>query len=251
MDPEIYRKRVLWDLATHPSTVLPAVVGLSSLMGAWGNLFAQGPALAFAGVMGLMISGGALATRWLLKGDAIFHKAFVDLRKEAYAEQDARLDALDKRLRTDDDPRPEAQLNDLRTMYRSFREQEWDGKVSDRSAVEIATTVEKLFGACIIFLERTAELWETAQKLRTQTAIQEMMQTREQILAEIGRSIQQLAKTIDGVRTLSVVNDEAETLRRIRQELDSNLDVARRVEDRMQTMEAELRQAAAETRETT
>lgn len=250
MDPEIYRKRVLWDLATHPSAVLPAVAGASALMAAWGNLFSQGPTLAFAGVMGLLISGGALATRWLLKGDAIFNKAFVDLRIQAFEEQDAKLDALDKRLRGDDDPRPEAQLNDLRTMYRGFREQEWSGKVSQRSAVEIATTVEKLFKACIIFLERTAELWETAQKLRTKTAIQEMMQTREEIISEIGRSIQQLAKTIDGVRTLSVVNDEAETLRRIRQELDSNLDVARRVEDRMQTMEAELRQAGQAERET-
>jgi hypothetical protein len=215
-------------------------------MAAWGNLFSQGPALAFAGVMGLAVSGGALATRWLLSGDAIFKKAFVDLRKEALAEQDARLDALAERLKRDDDPRPDAQLHDLRTMYRGFREQEWNEKVSDRTAVEIATTVEKLFQACIIFLERTAELWETAQKLRTQTAIREMMQSREEIISEIGRSIQQLAKTIDGVRTLSVANDEAEELRRIRQELDKNLDVARRVEDRMQTMEAELRQAQRE-----
>ena len=38
MDADLYRNRVLWDLTTHPSAVVPAVVGMSALMGAWGNL---------------------------------------------------------------------------------------------------------------------------------------------------------------------------------------------------------------------
>lgn len=244
VDPAKYRRKVLLDLAAHPATLMPAVMGLTSLLAAWS--FSDFSTLGFVGVVGLLVGAGATATRWLLGRDAIYRKAYDELQAEAEAKRTAELDALDKRLRADNDPRPEALLADLRTMYQGFRENgDWSRKLADRSAVEIASTVEKLFQGCIVFLERTAELWETARKLRTDDARRHLMETRESIIAEIGRSIQQLAKTIDGVMTLTVTGDEADALARLRSDLDANLEVARKVEQRMQTLESDLRHTEA------
>lgn len=246
VDPARYRRKVLLDLAAHPATLLPAVVGLTSLVGWWGQFMADGSTLAFAGVVGLLVAAGFTATRWLTGRDAIFRRAYDELRQEAAAERAAKLDALDRRLREDNDPRPEALLADLRTMYNGFQENgEWSQKLADRSAVEISSTVEKLFAGCVTFLERTAELWETACKLRTDEARRHLLETRESIIAEIGRSIEQLAKTIDGVMTLTVTGDEADALARLRSDLDANLEVARKVELRMQSLESDIRHAEA------
>jgi hypothetical protein len=56
----------------------------------------------------------------------------------------------------------------------------------------------------------------------------------------------QLAKTIDGVRLLAVQKEHDQDLSRIRRELDESLDVARRVEERMQSLEVELGPSAVE-----
>jgi hypothetical protein len=244
VDPARYRRKVLLDLAAHPATLLPAVLGMTSLLAGWA--FSDISTLGFAGVVGLLVAAGATATRWLLGRDTIFRRAYDELQEEAEKTRNEQLDALDRRLREDNDPRPEALLADLRTIYQGFRENgEWSRKLADRSAVEIASTVEKLFQGCIAFLERTAELWETARKLRTDDARRHLLETRESILAEIGRSIQQLAKTIDGVMTLTVTGDEADALARLRGDLDANLEVARKVEQRMQSLESEMRHAEA------
>ncbi len=100
--------------------------------------------------------------------------------------------------------------------------------------------MEKLFKESIISLERTLELSKAAQKMRTRKGRDSLLDSREQILEEIDKNIRQLAQTLDGLRTLDVKAGTDEHLARIRSELEESLDVAYRVDERLQTLEEEL-----------
>jgi hypothetical protein len=241
-----FRRKVLMDLIAAPSTVIPAALGASSMLI---SLAADGNAAvwAFAGLSGLLASAGILATRWIYGADRIIQRAYESLNEQDRRAKDRELDELDRRLRTDKDPRPEKCLAELRAMYDGFqRDSAWSGGVGQRSAVEIANKVEKLFQACIISLRRSQDLWETATRMRTNEARDAALAQRERLVEEIRQSVVQLAKTIDGVRSLAVQKEHDHDLSRIRQELDESLDVARRVEERMQSLEVELGPSAVE-----
>jgi hypothetical protein len=82
--------------------------------------------------------------------------------------------------------------------------------------------------------------------MRTKEARDAALGQRERLVEEIRQSVVQLARTIDGVRSLTVQKEHEHDLSRIRQELDESLDVARRVEERMQSLEVELGGSAVE-----
>ncbi len=66
------------------------------------------------------------------------------------------------------------------------------------------------------------------------------LDARERLLEEVAQSIRQMAQTIDGVLAMGLQEQSAADLARIRQELDESLNVARRVEERMHSIEQEL-----------
>lgn len=240
IDRSRFRRKVLLDLVAAPSTLIPAALGASSLLV---SLAADGNTAlwAFAGIAGLLGSMGVLATRWIYGADAIMRRAHESLTRADQQAKDRELDELDRRLRTDKDPRPEACLADLRALRDGFQnDATWSAGVGPRSSQEIANKVEKLFQACIISLRRSHDLWETASRMRTADARQSALEQRERLVEEIRASVKQLAKTIDGVRAMSLQQKQDQDLSQVRQELDESLEVARRVEERMQSLEAEL-----------
>jgi hypothetical protein len=246
MDPSRFRRKVLVDLIAAPWTLVPAALGASALTVAWG--LDQGTGfLAFMGVTGLIAAVGAVATQWVLGSDKLMRRAFEALQAEDARKQEESLDRLDRRLQGDDDPRPEQCLRDLRQLYQGFkRDTAWTGRIGERSAVEIANKVEKLFQACIISLERSQELMESAARMKTPAARKTSLESRERLLDEVRASVEQLAHTIDGVQSLAMEKSKEQDLALVRQELDESLEVARRVEERMQTLEAELGKPAVE-----
>lgn len=240
MDRSRYRRKVLLDLFASPWTLLPGVLGASSLLAGWA--FDGGASWwLLGGIAGILAGAGAAATRWVFSADRIMHEAFDSLQEETRRQQEQKLDALDRRLLGDNDPRPEQFLRELRAMYRGFRDDAaWTGRLGERSAFEIAGKVEKLFQACIISLERSQDLWDTAARMKTEAARRNVLAGRERLLEEIRESVQQVAHTIDGVQSLALEQPSDQNLAQIRRELDESLAVARRVEERMQTLEAEL-----------
>ena len=232
-------KRVLLDLLLSPWTVLPVVAGLTSLMISWG----AGGAAFFnvLGVASILAGIGALATNWIVNSGKIIRKALQALQAEAIQKQQDALDELDRRLQQDKDPRSENSLRELRRLYDGFKEnKDWSRKLNERSAFEITNKVEKLFRGCIISLERSLQFWETASKMNTPDGRASVLQSRERILEEVHKSVGQLARTLDGIHRLAIEQSEDHNLTRIRQDLDESLEVARRVEERMQSLETEL-----------
>lgn len=240
MDRSRYRRKVLLELFASPWTLLPGVLGASSLLLGWA-LDGGASWWVLGGVAGLLTGIGAAATRWIFFADRIMRGAFDSLQQETFRKQEQALDDLDRRLEGDNDPRPEQSLRELRAMYRGFRDDAaWTGRLGERSAFEIAGKVEKLFQACIMSLERSQDLWDAAARMKTEGARRSVLAGRERLLDEIRESVAQVAHTIDGVQSLAVGQAADQNLAQIRRELDESLEVARRVEERMQTLEAEL-----------
>jgi hypothetical protein len=244
MDPGQLKKRVLLDLLAHPLTFGPAVAGLSALLVAWGGEMGGGW-LAFLGISGVLASGGSLITQWLLRADALTRRAYASLEAEEATEKEKQLDNLYRRLKQDKDPRDEKLLKQLREVHQRFRDDTaWVGRMSQQSVVEITNKVEKLFSGCIITLERSLDLVQAAAKMTTKEGRRTALDARERLLEEVAQSIHQMAHTVDGVLAMGLQEQSAADLARIRQELDESLNVARRVEERMQTMERELGRSA-------
>ncbi len=241
MDRSSFRKKVILDLVSSPWTMVPVAGGLSLLMSSWA-MGGGADWLAFLGVSGLLAGVGALFTRWIFRSDKIARDAFEALQAEAQKEQERTLDDLDKRLRQDKDPRPEACLEDLRSMYDAFRKNNnLDRRLGHQSAIEITNKVEKLFRSCILSLERSHELWKTSREMKTSKARDALCEERERTVEEILASTKQMAKSLDEIQAMLVVQKHDERqLAQIRQELDESLEVARRVEQRMQSLEDEL-----------
>lgn len=240
MDPARFRRKVLVDLIASPWTLIPGAGGLSLLTISWG--LDQGAGwLAFLGVAGLLTGVGTLATRWLFQHDAIAEDAFEAIQREAIDAQERQLDQLSERLAADHDPRDEQSLKYLRDLYDAFRKDTaWTKRLEGRSVLEINSQVENLFRACIVSFERSLELRDTAHGMRTADGQRSLFEARERLLEEINQSIRQLAGTLDNVKALALAQTPAHDLARLRQELTASLDVARKVEERMQTLEAEL-----------
>jgi hypothetical protein len=239
MDRKKLRNKVFLDLLSSPWTLGPTVLGATSLLASWATEMGPGW-LTLAGIGGVLAGVGSLATQWIFRSDEIIRRAYEDLEAQEMAAHENRLDDLHNRLRKDKDPRDEDSLRELRMLYRSFKQDnQWRGRLSPQSSVEIASMVEKLYKGCIMSLERSADLVEAARKMNRSKAKTGVLEAREKLLTEVFESVEQLAKTIEHVKTLRS-DDGASDLARIRRELDESLEVARRVEERMQSMEEEL-----------
>ncbi len=240
MDRSRFRKKVFLDLLSSPWTIIPTALCWSLLMVAWalGN---GGALLSFLGIGGLVAGLGAMATRWILQGDEIHKGAFEELQKEAFQKQAETLDELDRRLRRDEDPRTENTLRELRDVYESFKtDTSWAEDLDTRVSFEIVTRVERLFKECVNSLRRSLELWETAEKMRTEEIRSNVLESRGALLEEISRSLERLKKTVDSVHVLRLEKGSKAQHAQIRRELDASLEVARRVEERMRDLEADI-----------
>jgi len=239
MDRSQLRKRVLKDLIGSPWVLLPVAGGLTALLAGWA-IDGGGPLFAFAGIMGLLAGAGMFATRWLFQGDKLIRRAFGRIEADAAALREQKLDDLQQQLETDDDPRTGQALSTLRQLQEQLRQ--LLKEAAGRSAippVEIVSMIERLVGSCITSLERSLRLWEAAQRMMTPEAARDTLDRREQVLAEVDQSIAQMAKTLDGMRQMSIDAPDVKRLAAIRRELDQSLEVARRVEQRMQSLESE------------
>lgn len=240
MDPARFRRKVLLDLIASPWTLVPGAGGLSLLLVSWGIDQSTGW-LPFLGVAGLLAGFGTLATRWLFQHDEIARDAFADLQQEAIDLKEQELDRLAERLSQDKDPRDEKSLQHLRDLYGAFRlDTAWTKRLEGNSVLEINSQVENLFRACIASFERSVELRDAARGMRTREGQRNILESREQLLEEIEQSVRQLAGTLDNVKALSLAKTPAQDLARLRQDLSASLDVAKKVEERMHTLEAEL-----------
>ena len=169
------------------------------------------------------------------------------MQKEAHREREKALDTLDRELTEDGDPRTEACLRDLRALAKAFRsapKPSIDLKIHD--AFSIAAGVEELFTRSVASLEKTLDLWRTAQSMATKDARGPVLAQREKMIEDVSESIKQLGKVLAGIEALKAGESVHSDLARIRGELDERLAVAKKVEERMRSLEKQIEPSGAE-----
>lgn len=233
-----FRQKFLLRLATSPITLVPAVGGLTAMLASWG-LDLPG-AVAFAGLASVLVAAGTFLTRIVTQDEANAKAALEEVEQEMEREREAALDDLERRLSSDNDPRDESLLRDLRALATALRSRDlWPAAFSTHTTVDIMSGVEQLFALCVSSLERELRLLQIAAKMTTDAARAPILARREQILADIGRSIEQLSRILTHLQGMHSEGSDSAELQRIQQELDQSLEIAARVEERMKTWQGD------------
>jgi len=227
------------DLISAPSVLLPPLIGVTMALAAWASR--QFVELgAFAGLTGCVVGLGSLGTRWLTRHDEITRKVFERMQTETLDSRDQKFDDLAALLATDEDPRTGEALDQLKVLQRSLDDIRRNDTHNSVDASDLIRSSQNLIGHCLTSLERSFQLWRTAQAMLTKRARRELIDKREILVHEITESIARIAGAVDGIRTLGIEDNPGEKLASIRTELDTNLELARRVDKRMQSLEKEL-----------
>jgi hypothetical protein len=240
LDKGEFRKRLLLRLATHPLTLLPLVAGVTLLLAGWAFGMNSG-ALLFGAVACILGACGVFFTRLVLGNDRLADLVVQDMQRDAHEDREKSLDELDKSLVEDGDPRTEACLRDLRALATAFNEARApSASLSASCTFDIASGVEELFKRCVLSLEQTLGFWRTAERMVTAAAKEPVLEQREKMIDEVKKSIAQLGKILAGLQSLRTGEGMGSELAHIREELDERLTVARRVEERMRSLEEQL-----------
>lgn len=235
------KRKMLLNMLTGPATAVPFLAGVTALIATWA-LGLRADMGVLAGLAGILGAAGLFFTNLFLRGDTYAKQAVDETQRETRAERERKLDDLDLRLCKDNDPRTEAALRDLRSLVRAFDDLRASSgsELNALTTSNIATGVHELFGQCVDSLERSWNLWQTAEKLRTRAAKEPILKQREEIIAEVGRSIRQLGQILVAIQNLGTGDGAKSDLARISEELDQRLAVARQVEQRVRAFESTL-----------
>jgi hypothetical protein len=223
------RKKIILDLCVTPTTIGTGSLGVSLLLISWA--IGASAIWPFLGFISILIGIGAIATNWLFNLEAISKKAVETLRDQAEAAQDLKLDELDELLCRDRDPRDQGYLRDLRAIYDELKEDVAQGKLSKYVTPDTLVQLEELFQACVKSLRYSYDLWESSKAARGGPK-NKILQERENVLTEIGKSVERFTENVTTIRSLSHKTQNGD-LSKLRTDLDRSLEIARRTEAEM------------------
>ncbi len=243
IDKRQIRRNLLLRHLESPWVLVPFVLGASSLAAALALDGRSAALAAFAGIAGLAASAGLFLTRLLLQDDAEASRVIQDLEEQEIAQREQELDRLEGELESsDDDPRPEKALRDLRSLVGAFRDSIHTAPSHHLSTVvDIHGQVMQLFNHSVQLLAQTIHLWRTAGSLSTDAARSPILERRESIISEIESGVRQLSHALVRLKELEAGQAAGERLQRMREELDQSLSVARSVEERVSGWVEEVR----------
>lgn len=231
------RRKVFLRLLGHPVVIAPFVVGVSACTALWAFNWPAGLGW-FATAAGALASAGAYLTRLILDDGKIARAVVTEMEQRDQQAIQRALDELDRRLSTaDDDPRPEIALRDLRALVRAF--DSFTDKTDDLHApavIDVRSRVRQIFDSSVRSLEQTLQLGDTAKILHLAEARKPLLEQREKIIADIQAGIRQLGDTLAALQRLGTGAQSTRELARLRDELDQSLQIASRVEERLNSL---------------
>jgi paraquat-inducible protein B len=226
------KRKVISEFFFAPSVVLPIVGGISAGLLSWasgGSSYLTGAAL-----LGILGGVGWMLTRIIFKVEDITEQAMQAELDQRLREENERLDALARQLRSDRDHRTQ----DYLTLIRSFRSEIEDAAqqtgLKYRSA-QIREKVSQVFEAVVEQLQQSYRLWELAEKL-TGNSRDKILGDRELVLQEVETTIERLRSTVDQFDRLVKTENKVD-LASMREELDATMRIAKRTEERMRELE--------------
>ena len=237
-----FRKRFTMKLLAMPTSLVPMLAGLTDLILLWGLNIKSGPA-AFAGLASILFGAGLFMTRLLTGNKKATQSVLASLQRDEINRREKLLDDLDKRLSRDKDERDENLLRDLRSMTSLFEKGcDMADPLGGRITFDILNAVDRLFRECVRHLDKTLELKENARTMATRELKKQLLVQREKMIKDIARSIAHLGTILADISALGAGLDDTpdSDLSNIRTELDRNLAVARKVNQRMGMLSDEL-----------
>jgi hypothetical protein len=225
------KRKVTLDLLFSPYSLVPALLGITALMGTWAN---DGPAwLGLAGLCGVMIGLGILATRFLLQLDSLMKKAWDSLRAQEKKKRDDEILQLHDKLAGDRDKRATGALSELVSAYAAFCRNINQENISVPQKSVVIEKVNLLFAGCLKQLERSHELCLQIRQL-TGSAKDLVVGQRNKVIEDVTASIAQMSGTLE--QCVSLVGNNEGSLSDLRKELESTMRVAVRTNERMTEM---------------
>jgi len=237
MNENQVRKKILLRLIGHPLVIAPSVLGVSACTAIWALSLPTGLGL-FAGLAGVLGSAGVYLTRIILDDGKTAGAVLAEQEQQEEQAAQAVLDDLDRRLAAEDaDARPEVALRDMRALVRAFDEfaSQVDG-VPSAAIIDVRSRVQQLFDHSVRSLEQTLRLGDTAKKLDMAEARKPLLTQREKIIKDVQACVKQLGDTLAALQQLDAGTQSTGELTRLREELDQSLEIAGRVESRLNSL---------------
>jgi len=239
MDKNKLRKEIILRLLNSPVSLLPFAGGATGLI--VGIVFGFN-VLAFVSFV-LMLGGIGIFLTRLLQSDSKIAQAVLEEMKEEEAKERKRvLDNLYYRLKSDGDSRTESLLHTLLLLTEQFRYQlnnkNWSMKLNMQSTFDILSNVEELFNGCIRSLEQSLELWRVANSVMVKEARKPIIERREEIIKNVTESISKLSDIYAELQRITIEERGEDKLKKLRQELDDSLEIAKRVEQRLNSFDS-------------
>ena len=228
MDSQDLKTKIALDVLVTPYTVIPGAVGLSLLM----LSLILGGTVGFLGFCSCLFGLGALIYNFVFNFDNIRKRAARDWATKLKKEKNEKLDALDRKLVKNRDPRDQTALRDLRVMYDEFQKDIESGKISRAVTAEMLSQVDQIFDACVHELDQAYNIWRTMNNKISDTLREQLSSQREEIIEAVQESVANMALVINEIRSVRHQTD-ANELKVLGRKLASHLETAKRVEERV------------------
>ena len=235
MDAATVRKRLNARVWRSPLTWLPTVAGLATLAFAGGT-----GTLAIVGAAGIVVGVGSAIWKLTAGGEKLTDETLQQLRREAHRRHLTELRKLQALLRTDKDPRTGELIRGLRNLYKRMHTENLLADSDGPSwQYEIRQQLSEFYNASIDSLRRTHQFWQLANDVHSEKERDQLMQSREDLITELQDAVTQLGSTVDAVHLQTVKQAlPDQNLSQVQQELQQGLEVARRVQQRLDQITA-------------
>lgn len=224
-------------------TLFPLVVGATLGLGVWA-FDARSGLLWFLSVCLMLISPLIYVQRltlgWIRNVERVQQEW--QMKQDQLREQ--RLDDLKIRLKKDRDKRTDELFDDLRTVIDRLTKESGAASGWMRSvSLETMDVLGPLFNACVHYLEKSLELFVTAESVNDKSIKKRTMDEREKLIGEVQKSLHQLGEILADVRAINLKRatspqaggGESDGMEQFRKELAAKLEAAREVERAVST----------------
>jgi len=227
-DKHDLKTKIALDVLVTPWTVIPGGVGLSLLM----LSLILGGYVGFIGFCSCLVSVGALIWNFVFNFENIQKRAARDWAESLSKKKNERLDALDRKLVKNRDPRDQTALRDLRVMYDEFQKDIAGGKISRNVTASMLAQVDQIFDVCVHELDQAYNIWRTMNNKISDSLRDQLNKQREEMILAVQESVGNMALVINEIRSIRQQSN-ADELRTLGQKLTRHLETAKRVEERI------------------
>jgi len=233
MDKKEIRKKVL-AAPLDAFTLLPFFVGTAMGIGFWA-FSALSNVIAGTSLLLILLSAGLYLNRLILGWDKQYHKIVHQWREQVERKREKELDHLHQQLQSDEDPRTQNLLQDLRTLTQALLDANPEGD-SLYGALDVFTDADRLFQRSVDYLRESLELWQTAGNMQKPSIKERLLAHREMLISEVEKSLENLGEVLARFKQASVGGESGQELAQLREELSNRLKIAEQVETRVDAL---------------